>query len=290
MPGSKTYTTNKVNELLEYDFFNGINDLEKHTIKGVSRTVFGEIIKICLSLLLTTGISILTLPNQDNDANLYFNLSVITSCTVAFIVFYAFINGMLVIGKWLFDALFNKRLVSAEKQKGYLLFHKKIVNHIYLGISFENKYNVYIAQATGGVNDLNFDLASNYLSQSVYYFKIALGDINDLIPPNTKKKGFREKKNAEFLDYIGFPLLNLSLISAQRSLNRLWTTEQHIRTIIDSISANSNTETIKQSYSKSIYTLFEEIKSFIDIFEAHSERTLGLQEYLNCVRESGTRN
>ena len=37
MPGSKTYTSNKVNELLESEFLTSINGLEKSRIKNISK-------------------------------------------------------------------------------------------------------------------------------------------------------------------------------------------------------------------------------------------------------------
>ena len=42
MPGSKTYTSSKVNELLELEFIDNFHDLEKNRFKGVSRTIFSE--------------------------------------------------------------------------------------------------------------------------------------------------------------------------------------------------------------------------------------------------------
>lgn len=281
MPGSKTYTSNKVNELLEHDFFDGINDMEKHRLKGISFSIFAEILKICLSLLVTSFISIFTLPPQDDETNLIFNLEVITICIAIFIGAYLVINIIFRIGKWILDAIFNKRLLSSEKKKAYLIFHKKIVNHIYLGISFENKYKVYISNASNEIDDLNLDLASNYLSQSVHYFKIALAEIQDLIPPDVKEKGWREKKNAEFLDHIGFPLLNVSLVSAQRSLNRLLATESQIKKLTNSVLASYNKTTIQLAYSSSIEGLFVEINSYIISYESKLERVLYLQEYLS---------
>ena len=284
MPGSKTYTSNKVNELLEHDFFDGINDMEKHRLKSFSKSIFMEIIKICLSLLLTTFISIFTLPTQDNESSLIINLEIISLCLAGFICFYILTNVLFVVVKWIFDALFNKRLFSSEKKKAYLIFHKKIVNHIYLGISFENKYNAYISHASNKTDDLNLDLASNYLSQSVHYFKIALSEIQELIPPDTQKRGWREKKNAEFLDHIGFPLLSVSLVSAQRSLNRLVATETQIKELTKTVLANANEQAIKQAYSNSIEGLFSEINLYICGYESKLERVLCLQKYLSVEK------
>lgn len=280
MPGSKTYTSNKVNELLEHDFFDGINDIEKNKLKGFSKAVCTEILKICLSLLVTSLISLFTLPAQDSEANLLFNFKIISICTAVFIGVYLLTNIIFWIGKWVLDAIFNKRLLTSEKKKSYLMFHKKIVNHIYLGISFENKYNVYISTASNKIDDLNLDLASNYLSQAVHYFKIALDEIQDLIPPDVKKDGWREKKNAEFLDYIGFPLLNVSFVSAQRSLNRLLATEIQIKNLTNSILANDNKTAIQLAYSSSIEGLFVEISSYINSYESNLERVLKLQNHL----------
>lgn len=281
MPGSKTYTSNKINELLEHDFLDGVSDLEKHGLKGISSTIFLEILKIGLSLIFTTWVSILTLPDGSNPNDLLFNLKIIAICIIVFIIFYLLVNLIFITGRWLFDALFNLRRFSSQKEKASLDFHKKIVNHIYLGISFENKYNEYISRSTNKENDLMLDLSLNYLSQSVHYFKIASEEINKYIPSDAKRKGMRERKNAEFLNYIGFPLLNISLISAQRSLKRLLTTEGHIREITNSVLAASNRETIKLAYMNSINELFQEIRLYIGDYESKAEKTLRLQKYFH---------
>lgn len=275
MPGSKTYTSNKVNELLEAEFIDSINDLEKQRIKSVSTTLFWEIIKVSVSLLVTTLINLLILPAKENSEGSWEELKIIAICISVFILIYLIINGLAIVAKWLFDALFNKRLFFAEKKKGYLVFHKKIVNHIYLGISFENKYNTYISKASNQADDLNLDLATNYLSQSVHYFKIAKEELQELIPE--KNSGVLEKRNAEFLDFIGFPLMNVSLISGQRSLNRLLATEQKICDIAKEITAESNGAVIKQAYLSSISNLHSELKRYVSRYEDFLERSIALQ-------------
>ena len=52
MPGSKTYTSNKVNELLESEFLTSINGLEKSRIKNISKIFFEETLKVILLLQL----------------------------------------------------------------------------------------------------------------------------------------------------------------------------------------------------------------------------------------------
>lgn len=280
MPGSKTYTSNKVNELLEAEFIDSINSLEKQRLKSISTTLFGEIIKVSVSLLVATLINLLMLSanassENKNSESLWLELQIIAICILIFILVYLTVNGFVIISKWLFDALFNKRLFSAEKKKGYLNFHKKIVNHIYFGISFENKYNMYISRATSEADDLNLDLATNYLSQSVHYFKIAKEELQELIPQ--KNSGALERRNAEFMDFIGFPLINISLISGQRSLNRLIATEQQICDLAKAITAESNGGVIKQAYFSSITDLYSEIKTYISRYEDFLERAMALQ-------------
>ena len=275
MPGSKTYTSNEVNELLEAEFIDSINDLEKQRLKSISNTLFWEIIKVSVSLLITTLINLLISPAKESPENSLSQLKMIAICIFVFIIIYLIINGLAIVTKWLFDAFFNKRLFTAEKRKGYLNFHKKIVNHIYLGISFENKYNMYLSKASSDADDLNLDLATNYLSQAVHYFKIAKEELQELIPE--ENNGVLEKRNAEFMEFIGFPLMNVSLISGQRSLNRLLSTEQQICNIAEEITAEANGGVIKQAYICSISNLYSEIKRFVSRYEDFLERSIALQ-------------
>lgn len=275
MPGSKTYTSNKVNELLEVEVIDSINDLEKQRLKSISTTLFCEIIKVSISILVTTLINLLILSAKENTESSWSDLKIIAICISMFILIYPIINGLAIVFKWLFDALFNKRICSTEKKKGYLNFHKKIVNHIYLGISFENKYNMYISKASSQADDLNLDLATNYLSQSVHYFKIAKDELQELIPE--KNSGVLEKRNAEFMDFIGFPLMNVSLISGQRSLNRLLAAEQKICNLAQEITAEANGGVIKQAYLTSISSLYSEIKRYVSRYEDFLERSIALQ-------------
>ena len=40
MPGSKTYTSNKINELLEMEFLDGVSKMEKHSAKNCRALFF----------------------------------------------------------------------------------------------------------------------------------------------------------------------------------------------------------------------------------------------------------
>lgn len=282
MPGSKTYTSNKVNELIEEEFIDGINNLEKQHSKSISNTVFWEITKVSISILATTLINLLLASQNGYSTPSWSDLRIISSCIIIFIVMYFIVNGLAIAFKWLFDAIFNKRLLSSEKKRGYLIFHKRIVNHIYLGISFENKFNMYISKASSKEDDLNLDLATNYMSQSAYYFKIAKEELIELIPE--RSSGILEKRNADFLNFIGFPTLNISLISAQRSLNRLNAAEKQIRAFIVNMNAKSNEGVIKQAYQKSINDLYAEIKEYIAKYEDFLERSITLQKIIDSQK------
>lgn len=139
---------------------------------------------------------------------------------------------------------------------------------------------MYISKASSKEDDLNLDLATNYMSQSAYYFKIAKEELIELIPE--RSSGKLEKRNADFLSFIGYPILNISLISAQRSLNRLIASEEQICGFLANITAKSNEGVIKQAYQKSINDLYEKIKTdYVPKYEEFLERSISLQRTFN---------
>lgn len=276
MPGSKTYTTNKVNELLEFDFFEGINEIEKNRSKNISSAISEEIIKICISLYVSTYTGVFS--STENAADSVYNLKVMSKCILIFVIIYIVATVSWKVLKWIFDAIFNKRLLLGEKKKAYISFHKRIINHIYLGISFENKYNEYITKTSNRKNDLNLDLASNYLSQSVHYFKVAKSELFELIPTKAGRSAFREKLNAKYLDYIGYPLIFTSLITAQRSLNRLLNSQNNINQYKANIDSENNNSTIRNAYKKSIDDLFHDINTYTSDYQALLERVISLEK------------
>lgn len=288
MPGSKTYTSNKINELLEMEFLDVVSEMEKRSAKKLTNAFFGEVLKISLSLLASVGIEYLSLkeistsakPAVDPTGKLIVEMETIISLILVFILSYVLINLFILVGKWIFSAVFNKRILSSEKAKSYADFHKKIINHIYLGISFENKYNIYVDVASGQPNDINFDLAANYLSQAVHYFRLAKDELSDLIPTQVKRWSYLDRRNAKYLDYIGFPIINIALISGQRSLMRLLGTKDKLLKITDSIVADANVLSIKQGYSNSLIVLFDEIDSYADCFQDFLKRVADLQMLL----------
>ena len=242
MPGSKTYTSNKINELLEMEFLDGMSKMEKHSVKKLSGAFFCEVLKINLSLLMSAVVDFPSLAEflakaqqaaEPMDEHIV-KIKTVILMIVAFIFSYLFIQLLFVIGRWLFSAVFNKRFLPSEKGHAYVEFHKKILNHIYLAISFENKYDMYIFQAAGQTTKIAVDLAANYLSQAVHYFKLAKDELYELIPPDANKHSYFEKRNAKYLNYIGFPIIKIALISGQRSLRRLLETKATMLAIIDS--------------------------------------------------------
>lgn len=288
MPGSKTYTSNKINELLEMEFLDVVSEMEKQSARKLTNAFFGEVLKISLSLLASVGIEYLSLKETSTSAKpavgsmgeLIVEMETIISLILVFILSYLLINLLVFAGKWIFSAVFNKRILPSEKSKSYADFHKKIINHIYLGISFENKYNVYVSMASKQKNDINFDLAANYLSQAVHYFRLAKDELSDLIPSQVKRGSYLDRRNAMYLDYIGFPIINIALISGQRSLMRLLGTKDDILKVTDSIVVKANEHTIKQGYAKSFKVLFDDIGSYVDCFQDFLKRVADLQMLL----------
>lgn len=288
MPGSKTYTSNKINELLEMEFLDVVSEMEKQSARKLTNAFFGEVLKISLSLLASVGIEYLSLKETSTSAKpavgsmgeLIVEMETIISLILVFILSYLLINLLVFAGKWIFSAVFNKRILPSEKSKSYADFHKKIINHIYLGISFENKYNVYVSMASKQKNDINFDLAANYLSQAVHYFRLAKDELSDLIPSQVKRGSYLDRRNAMYLDYIGFPIINIALISGQRSLMRLLGPKDDILKVTDSIVVKANEHTIKQGYAKSFKVLFDDIGSYVDCFQDFLKRVADLQMLL----------
>lgn len=288
MPGSKTYTSNKINELLEMEFLDVVSEMEKHSARKLTNAFFGEVLKISLSLLASVGIEYLSLKETSTSAKpavgsmgeLIVEMDTIISLILVFILSYLLINLLVFAGKWIFSAVFNKRILPSEKSKSYADFHKKIINHIYLGISFENKFNVYVSMASKQKNDINFDLAANYLSQAVHYFRLAKDELSDLIPSQVKRGSYLDRRNAMYIDYIGFPIINIALISGQRSIMRLLGTKKDILKLTDSIDVKANEHTIKQGYTKSFNVLFDDIGSYVDCFQDFLKRVADLQMLL----------
>ena len=216
MPGSKTYTANKVNELFEIEVHDTIHEIEtQHSFRS---GFFLEIIKIAISVLLSTIASIHT-----SDSNIQ-GINLLIHCIVIFILLYIVLTGLFAIGKYLVGTLLSRRIFRSIRKEQYNLFHKRTLNYVYLGISFENKYSSYLDKnknctfVNGPSSDT--DLIINYLAQAVYYFSIAHDGFEIVIPKETNNKR-KENINAKFVNYIGFPYLAISLSSALNSLDRL---------------------------------------------------------------------
>ena len=288
MPGSKTYTSNKINELLEMEFLDGVSKIEKQSAKKLSNTFFLEVLKIGLSSLITAIVEYFSLkgvlvpkePAAEPVDELMVQTEMIVFMIAVFVLSYLLIHLLVVVGKWLFGAIFNKRILPSEKAKAYVDFHKKIVNHIYLGISFENKYSVYISLAETQKNEISFDLAANYLSQAVYYFKLAKDELSELIPTEAKRNSYLDRRNAKYLDCIGFPIINIALISGQRSLRRLLGAKEIMLAAAKSITAEANEGSIKQGYLDSLGFLFKEIDSYADCYQSFLSRVADLHNLL----------
>lgn len=288
MPGSKTYTSNKINELLEMEFLDGVSKMEKHSAKKLSSTYFLEVLKISLSLLISVMVECFSLKEGltateqivEPTNNLIAKMEMIIFMVSIFVLSYLIIHLLVVVGKWLFSAIFNKRILPSEKTKAYVDFHKKIINHIYLGISFENKYNVYMSVESDQKTEIVVDLAANYLSQATHYFKLAKDELSELIPTEVKRGSYLDQRNAKYLDHIGYPIVNIALISGQRSLRRLLGTKADILGVANPNTTETNGQSLKQGYKDSLDSLFNEINVYADCYQAFLERVAHLQKML----------
>lgn len=287
MPGSKTYTSYKANELLESEFLDTLQSLKRNRFWDISNIIVSEILKISLSILISAIVNYMITPPEIIHNILPKELSTIAVFIFLFIIIYLLMYFVLVMIRLILDTLFNKRRRQTIKNAAYETFHKRILNHIYLAISFENKYIVYLSKQHNSIDDLNFDLAINYLSQAVHYFKLSKISLNKLIPPLVKNTGYRERKNAEFLGHIGYSILSISLVSGQRSLNRLYNTKSKILNSVSNISSTSNNSTIRLNYTTSINMLFSEINDCISQFNQHLVRTTKLHnDFQNSIKNA----
>lgn len=228
MPGSKTYTSNKVNELFEIEMQESAYNSEAKKTKSIACMFFVEILKISLSLLGTIYFNYkLNFSNLNISEKLSYSDQILFLIKIicGFIVLYLSLAAFIIILKIIIEWLFGKRVFRGFRRKAYALFHKRILNYIYLGASFENKYNKYLNNYLNDNNSPDYskflDLTMDYFSQSLYYFNKAYIEIDEFYPKKVKQNGRKEKLNAIFLNRIGFSHLIISFVSAYNSLKRL---------------------------------------------------------------------
>jgi hypothetical protein len=90
----------------------------------------------------------------------------------------------------------------------------------------------------------------------------------------------QDQRNAKYLEYIGFPIVVIALISAQRSLNRLLETQNCMLKITDTIAAKANLHHIQHGYSNALQSLFLEIGTYVTCYQSFLMRVADLQELL----------
>ena len=279
MPGSKTYTSNKVNELFEIELYESVQFSEEKKGKSLTSTIFQEVLIIAASILGTTYYNYrFMITDTEISSSIPYpeQIRILLSHIFGFIIFYVFINGFLKLTRWLFEIIFGKRCIPSVKNQSYNQFHKKILNYIYLGVSFENKFNVYLLNNLKDENSSNyrtdFDLSITYFSQSIYYFDKAYSEIENIFPQRIKPNGRKEKSNAAFLKFIGYSHLLTSFTSAFNSLVRL---NESITTLNSKLSADSKNYNF---YKSAIDDLQENsITRLIDSYEGLLTRTLSLK-------------
>lgn len=280
MPGSKTYTSNKVNELFEIEMQESAQLVEDKKGKNIASTVFWEVLKIAASILGTTYYNYrFMLPEKEITDTIPYSeqLRLLLYHILGFIVLYILLTGLCKLFRWLIEIFFSKRVFPSVKKQSYDRFHKKILNYIYLGVSFENKFNVYLTHHLESEENLNyatdFDLTINYLSQSIYYFDKAYSGIDDIIPQRIKPNGRKEKANAKFLKYIGYSHLLVAFASAHNSLMRLVNSTEILKSKISDIPT-----TISESYKLSVDDLKQNyIVRLKDNYETLLVRTKSLK-------------
>lgn len=277
MPCSKTYTNNKANELLEVQMDESAHLIDVHKEKSIASTIFWEVIKITSSILLTTYFNFqFIIPTLNNNNTIPYpeQIKILLYHIAGFIILYVLFTGLIKLIKWLFEILFSNRMFSSVKTQAYNLFHKRVINYLYLGVIFENKYSVYLNQKSKDKNDKNYnrDLAINYFSQSIYYYKKADIEIENIIPERVKKEGRKEKTNAKFLNSIGYSHILISFNSAKNSLTRM---NESITNLYEISSSDL------EFYKPIISNLQQDyIEPLIDKYQSHIIRTNELMQTL----------
>lgn len=218
MPGSKTYTSYKANELLEFELLNAIQSMNKKRSSSFRFTLFWEVVKISISVVFASLFS----PYIDGKS-LSEQWNFLGTLVLLFLLSYLAVSGLLVVAKWLFDALFNKRRLRKEQVYANDYFHKRILNYVYLAIGFENKFNCYLQKYSCCSNNCSeVDLIVTYLAQAVYYFEKANTELKKIIPPKEMEKNIKkEKVNAEYLSIIGYDYLITSIEGSINSIKRI---------------------------------------------------------------------
>lgn len=291
MPGSKTYTSNKVNELFEIEMQESAKTIESKKRKNTASTFFWEVLKIAGSLLGTTYYnyrSIISTVTADSNYNSQIvqyerQSSLLINHIIGFIILYISCTVMIKMFRMIFEMIFGKRIFSTFKIESYNQFHKRIINHIYMGVSFENKFNVYMTQRLKKQSDPNYytdlDLTMNYLSQSIYYLEKAYEELVKFFPKRTTRKGRKEKTNAEFLKAIGFSYIIISLASAQNSIMRLYNSVDSLNSLVNSLS-----EDTKNRYLTSIIDLKDNhLEKLREDFDGLLVRTQALKSYSDSM-------
>lgn len=252
--------------------------------KNIASTIFWEVLKITASILGTTYYNYcFVLPEKEIVDTIPYSeqLRLLLFHILGFIVLYILLTGLCKLFRWLIEIFFSKRVFPSVKKQSYDRFHKKILNYIYLGVSFENKFNVYLMHHLKSESSLNYttdlDLAINYLSQSIYYFDKAYSGIDDIIPKRIKPNGRKEKANAKFLKYIGYSHLLISFASAHNSLMRLANSTETLNAKITNIPTVTS-----ESYKLSVNDLKQNyIVRLKDNYESLLVRTKALKNKID---------
>lgn len=234
MPGSKTFTSTKSNEWLEFDLVQELRKMNESYFKKFCLKIMVEFFRVIFSAAITSVISISTTISDDiKDAAIENNLWLMLKDTLLilgiFIGCYLLVYFLGKAASFLFNLFFNNRLLKKNKEKYKRFFYRRTYNMIMLGISFENKSSYYINLFSSDIDNKSYDeiiISSNsldliimYLSQAIYYFDTAERELYDIIP--NSMSGKKEKRNIEFLHYIGISNMRLDINSSINSLCRL---------------------------------------------------------------------
>jgi len=232
MPGTKTFTSIKSNEWLEFNLVQELRKMNEN--QNYSLKIVAEFFRLIFSAAITSVIFLSTnILETFKDAaganNLWLMIKDATLVLGLFVGFYFIVFWLGKAVSFLFDLFFNNRLLKKNKEKYRRFFYSRTYNMIMLGMSFENKSRYYSNEFSGDISKKSYDeiiksshsldLVIMYLSQAIYYFDTAERELNDIIP--NSMSGKKEEKNVEFLNYIGVSNMRLGINASINSLCRL---------------------------------------------------------------------
>jgi hypothetical protein len=229
MPGSKTFTSSKMLELLEYSLIEEYQKMQKRTSGSKTFSCFIEVAKVCFSTMLSSvfvlNANLSKIFSLEEPEGLI-KAAAVLGIKICVVFLLGYILASLLLSKIIFlvNSIFNSRLTKKTKERSKQTFCHITANLIMLAVSFERKCYAYHKEEGSITNELErnawMDLEIKYFIQAISYFELAGKRLQDAIP-DQMKFCLKEKVNQKFEDYIGFDNLIIHITIALQSMDRL---------------------------------------------------------------------